>query len=263
MSKNLKYKVKQKYSEIARKSAEGCSGPSSEGCCESGAANDIMAESYEELEGYTPDADLKLGCGIPVEHAMLAEGQHVLDLGSGAGNDLFVARRIVGDSGHLVGLDFSAEMNAKAEQNRQKLGYENMTFTSGDIENMPFKTNQFDVVLSNCVLNLVPDKELAFAEIFRVLKPGGHFAISDIVSDGEMDSELKKSAELYAGCVSGAIDKKDYLDIIRQAGFDRVAVKQERKIKIPETWIHEQIGDTYSAEDIRILSVTVTAIKTE
>lgn len=253
MSEDLKSAVKEKYSEIARKNADGC--------CGEGDYTDIMAESYDALEGYNPDADLKLGCGIPIEYAMLRSGQQVLDLGSGAGNDLFVARSIVGERGHLTGIDFSPEMNEKAERNRRKMGYENMEFHTGEIENMPFQENTFNVVLSNCVLNLIPDKKGAFSEIFRVLKKGGHFAISDIVTDAPMDEKIRKSAELYAGCVSGAIHKEEYLDLIRKAGFKNVAIKQSRLIDIPQKWLEEQVGEVVSADAARILSVTVTGFK--
>lgn len=249
-SEELKTLVKDKYSEIAQNSAKGCCGDG---------VNSIMSESYENLKGYTPDADLELGCGIPIEHAGLKEGQHVLDLGSGAGNDLFVARSIVGDSGHLTGLDFSDEMNQKAEENRKKLGYSNMEFLSGDIEQMPLEDDRFDVVLSNCVLNLVPDKHTAFSEIYRVLKPGGHFTISDVVVEGTFSAEAKRSAELYAGCVTGAIDKSEYLDIIRSLGFKEVAVQNEREIEIPEDVLPESAKS--SLGDARVLSITVTAVK--
>ncbi|MFW6347403.1 MAG: methyltransferase domain-containing protein, partial [Cyclonatronaceae bacterium] len=195
-SSEIKESVKQKYSKIAR-DAGGCCGPA--GCCEGGGeVFNMMNESYAQLAGYTPDADLSLGCGIPVKTAELKPGQHVLDLGSGAGNDIFVARSVVGTSGQLTGLDFSEDMLAKARRNQQKLGYENIRFVQGDIEAMPLEAHQFDVVLSNCVLNLVPDKKAAFAEIFRVLRPGGHFTISDIVLEGQLSDWMLKSAELYA-----------------------------------------------------------------
>ena len=257
--KDLKTIVKHKYSEIAQQNTPGCCGP--DDCCGSDDAINIMDKSYEGLEGYNPDADLKLGCGIPIDHAGLQEGQRVLDLGSGAGNDLFVARRIVGDSGWLTGIDFSDEMNEKAEANRRKMGYTNMEFLSGDIEAMPLSDQAYDVVLSNCVLNLVPDKQAAYSEIFRVLKPGGHFTISDIVTEGVMDEQLKQSAELYAGCITGAIGKSEYLDIVKQTGFERVEVKEERNIAIPQDWLNKYAGPGYSADDIQIQSVTVIGFK--
>ncbi len=253
MPNNLKSIVKEKYSDIARQSQQGC--------CDTGNGCEIMAESYDTLDGYNPDADLKLGCGIPIEYAKLRQGQHVLDLGSGAGNDLFVARSEVGETGRLVGLDFSPEMNQKAEENRRKLGFSNMEFHTGEIEEMPFRDSTFDVILSNCVLNLVPDKQAAFSEIHRVLKPGGHFAISDIVTEGTMDKKVQESAELYAGCVSGAIDKEEYLELIRQTGFKEVAIKQERRIEIPEQWFEEQLGELIPADDVRIQSITVFGVK--
>jgi len=258
---NMKEVVRQKYSEIARGSASGCCEGSD--CCGESPTYDIMAESYESLSGYNPDADLSLGCGIPVEHALLAPGQKLLDLGSGAGNDLFVARSIIGNSGHLTGLDFSQDMIDKAEKNRQKLGFENMTFINGDIEDMPFEDDRFDVVLSNCVLNLVPNKTAAYSEVYRVLKPGGHFTMSDIVLEGQLSEQLRKSAELYAGCVSGAIHKQAYLKIIDQAGFVDVTISKERSIEIPDSWLKQEFGNTVSLADAKVLSITVRGYKSQ
>lgn len=258
MPTDIKNLVKRKYSEIAKQS-DSCCG--STGCCETDDVFNIMAESYTKLDGYLPDADMNLGCGIPVEYAGLKEGQSVLDLGCGAGNDLFVARSIVGESGTLTGLDFSEEMLRKAERNKQKLGFENMDFVKGDIEAMPFSSDRFDVILSNCVLNLVPNKQEAFSEMFRVLKPGGHFTISDIVLEGEISEFVKKSAELYAGCVSGAIEKEEYLEIVKQAGFESISIQKEREIYIPEDWLKEKFGKEATLGNARVLSITLTGKK--
>ncbi len=249
--KDIKTIVKEKYGQIALQSEStqgGCCGPVSD-CC--GVDYTIFSENYDSQKGYNKDADLGLGCGIPTEFAEIQSGQHVLDLGSGAGNDCFVARAIVGEAGQVTGLDFSEEMLAKARSNAQKLGYSNVEFVAGDIEEMPLENNLFDAVISNCVLNLVPDKEKAFAEIMRVLKPGGHFCVSDVVLKGELPDQLKKDAEMYAGCVSGAIQMDDYLEIIRETGFKNVRVHKQRTIEVPAIMPNnktEILSATISAE---------------
>lgn len=207
-NQQLKEIVKEKYGEIASQSRSqnlsSCCGATS--CCGDDVYN-IMADDYSRLEGYNPDADLGLGCGLPTEFAKLKEGDTVIDLGSGAGNDAFVARRIVGDKGKVIGIDFTDKMVARARENAEKLQYNNVEFRLGDIEDMPVTSNKADVIVSNCVLNLVPNKHKVFSEIFRVLKPGAHFSISDIVLEGALPAKWKEVAELYAGCVSGAIQK--------------------------------------------------------
>jgi len=275
-SQKLKALVREKYSEIAVRSEKGesagCCGPAS--CCDpvsgeqagDGIYFDIMAESYEGLEGYQPDADLSLGCGIPIEFAGLKPGHHVLDLGSGAGNDIFVARSVVGETGRLTGLDFSEAMTRKARTNAEKMGYDNVEFITGDIEDMPLESARFDVVLSNCVLNLVPDKKTAFTEIFRVLKSGGHFSISDIVLEGTIPEPIQKAAEAYVGCVSGAIQKDDYLEIVRASGFSEVTVRKEREIVIPQGWLVQLLGEEQAKilqeNHFRVLSITLNGNKT-
>jgi len=274
-SNKLKALVRDKYSEIAEQSekgeAAGCCGPTV--CCDPGMGEqsgdgiyfDIMAESYEGLEGYQPDADLSLGCGIPIEFAGLKPGQSVLDLGSGAGNDVFVARSVVGETGRLTGLDFSEAMTRKARANAEKMGYDNVDFITGDIEEMPLESGRFDVVLSNCVLNLVPDKRTAFDEIFRVLKSGGHFSISDIVLEGTIPEPIQKAAEAYVGCVSGAIQKEEYLGIVRASGFADVTVRKEREIVIPQDWLVRLLGEEQAsiikAHHFRVLSITINGNK--
>ena len=176
------------------------------------------------------EADLGLGCGLPTEYAGIEKGNVVIDLGSGAGNDVFVARALVGDEGKVIGIDFTNEMLIKANTNLQKLGFKNIEFKLGEIESMPLDDNFADVVVSNCVLNLVPDKQKAFNEINRILKPGAHFCVSDIVLKGQLPSELKKSAEMYAGCVAGAVQQELYLDIIKHAGFSNVEVKKPKQL---------------------------------
>lgn len=229
-SESLRQSVRDKYAAVARGEKLSCCGSGDD----AGAEINMIGDAYDGVQGYVADADLKLGCGLPVEHAGLAPGQTVLDLGSGAGLDAFVARRIVGETGRVLGVDFTPEMVAKAQANADRLGYDNVAFEHGDIEDLPFPTGSVDVVVSNCVLNLVPDKPQAFAEMQRVLRPGGHFCVSDVVSRGDLPEAVRESAELYAGCVAGAIDQTAYLAFLAEAGFERVEVVAERPIMIPE-----------------------------
>ena len=261
----LKELVRQKYSEIANQdkdtNAASCCGS---GCCSTEVYN-IMSDDYTKLEGYNPDADLGLGCGLPTEFAQIKPGDVVIDLGSGAGNDCFIARSQTGETGKVIGIDFTEAMIAKARANAEKLGFNNVEFRQGDIEKMPVTAKVADVVVSNCVLNLVPNKKNVVNEIFRVLKPRGHFSISDIVLVGELPANLKQAAEMYAGCVSGAIQKDEYLGLIKEAGFESVTVQKEKAIHIPD----DILGNYMSAEeiaafrksDVGIYSVTVFARK--
>ncbi len=269
MSTNAEIKdlVREKYAEIATQSKEqnlsSCCGATSN-CCGDDVYN-IMADDYSKLEGYNPDADLGLGCGLPTEFAKINEGDTVIDLGSGAGNDAFIARKIVGENGKVIGIDFTEPMIGRARINAEKLNFNNVEFRQGDIEDMPVTSNKADVIVSNCVLNLVPNKHKVFSEIYRVLKPGGHFSISDIVLVGELPAKWKEVAELYAGCVSGAIQKKEYLQIIEEAGFKNIALQKDKAIIIPE----DILGNYLSAEEIavykkgdtKITSITVYAEK--
>ncbi len=263
----LKELVKEKYSQIANQKLEqnlsSCCGATSSCCGDE--VYSIMADDYTKLEGYNADADLGLGCGVPTQYAHLSEGDTVIDLGSGAGNDAFVVRRIVGETGKVIGIDFSEAMIAKARANVDKLGFNNMEFRQGDIEKMPVTSNKADVVISNCVLNLVPNKDNVFKEIFRVLKQGGHFSISDIVLMGELPLKLKQAAEMYAGCVSGAIQKEEYLDIIKRTGFTKLAVQKEKKIVIPDDillqYISQEELEELKASNLGIYSITVYAEK--
>lgn len=230
-SSEIKKIVHEKYTQIALQSDDNsCCGGTS--CC-GGPDYSIFSESYDGREGYNANADMGLGCGIPVDYAGLKAGQDVLDLGSGAGNDCFVARAIVGEEGSVTGLDFSEAMLQKANENLKKTNYTNVTFVKGEIENMPFADNSFDVVLSNCVLNLVPDKAKAFSELKRVLRANGHFCISDVVIKGQLSPRLQKDAEMYAGCVSGAMQVDDYLELIKNKGFNKINSHKLRKIEIP------------------------------
>jgi arsenite methyltransferase len=261
---NLKSIVKEKYGQIALKSEmqTGCCGSLSS-CCEPDYS--MFSENYDHLQGYNPDADLGLGCGIPTEFAAIRPGQHVLDLGSGAGNDCFVARAIVGETGKVTGLDFSGEMLEKARINATKLGYSNVIFEEGDIEEMPFENDSFDVIISNCVLNLVPDKQKAFSEMKRVLKNGGHFCVSDVVVKGELPENMRKDAEMYAGCVAGAMKLDDYLDVIKESGYKNIQVHKQRQIEIPADILKHYLSEAelaaFSDGTIGLFSITVSAFK--
>lgn len=260
----IKEMVKEKYGAIANQSKQqnqsSCCG-SSCGC--SDADLSIMAEDYATLPGYVPEADLALGCGLPTEFAQIRPGDTVVDLGSGAGNDCFVARSITGEQGRVIGLDMTPAMIEKARANASKLGFTNVEFRLGDIDNMPIEEHTADVVVSNCVMNLVPNKQKAFAETFRILKRGGHFSISDIVLQGELPDDLRTEAALYAGCISGAVQKDEYLSLIKEAGFTNISVQKDRKIEIPnEILSHylslEQLRE-FKRNHIGIFSVTVYA----
>ncbi|PJJ74667.1 methyltransferase family protein [Thermoflavifilum aggregans] len=261
----LKQLVREKYSSIAQQKKD----QHVSSCCGSCGCSDevtqIMNDDYSTLEGYQPEADLGLGCGLPTRFAKIQKGDVVIDLGSGAGNDCFVARHETGDTGKVIGIDFTPAMIEKARENAQKLGFENVEFILGDIEQMPVDDEIADVVISNCVLNLVPDKQKVFSEIYRVLKPGGHFSISDIVLEGELPEAIRHSAEMYAGCISGAIQKETYLEWIRQQGFQQIMIQQQKQIHIPEDILRREAGETgwqlYQQSGAGIWSITVYAEK--
>ena len=257
--------VRAKYAEIASQDK----GTNASSCCGAGGcsteAYTIFSDDYSKLEGYNPDADLSLGCGLPTESAGIKKGDTVLDLGSGAGNDCFVARHETGEDGRVIGVDFTPEMIAKAKSNAAKLGYQNVEFRQGDIEALPLTSNIVDVVVSNCVLNLVPDKKKAFSEVLRVLKPGGHFSISDVVLKGELPGNLAKAAEMYAGCVSGALQESDYLGIIHGLGFEQVTVQKRKQIIVPDDILANYLSAeelaAFKASGTGIFSITVSATK--
>ena len=264
-STQLKDLVREKYSAIAIQdkdtNAASCCGS---GCCTIETAN-IMTDDYSTLEGYNPDADLGLGCGLPTQFAQIKKGDVVIDLGSGAGNDAFIARAETGETGKVIGIDFTPAMIDKARANTEKLGYHNVEFRAGDIEQMPVSENIADVIVSNCVLNLVPSKTAVFQEIYRVLKPGGHFSISDIVLEGALPERIQQAAEMYAGCVAGAIQKKEYLALIEAAGFTGITLQKEKEIIIPDDILGAYLsGDEITAfkgAGTGIFSVTVYAEK--
>ncbi len=259
---NAKEIVKEKYGQIAESSHPesnlSCCGPS---CCGDGVDFTDFSDSYDKIDGYNPDADLGLGCGIPTEFAKIRKGDTVVDLGSGAGNDCFVARALTGSTGRVIGIDITEPMIEKANQNVKKLGYTNVEFRLGDIEDMPVDSDSADVVISNCVLNLVPDKEKAFSEIFRILKPGGHLSVSDVVLRGNLPDNIKNAAEMYAGCVSGAIDIKKYLDMMSGAGLKNILILKEKVIAIPDETLLNYLDhnglDEFKKSGSGIFSITV------
>lgn len=269
MDDNQKKKelVKQRYSELALNSAAlktGC-------CCgtkpstSSNKVYTIMSEDYSKLKGYEADADLGVGCGLPTQYAGIKEGDTVLDLGSGAGNDCFIARAEVGESGRVIGIDFSPQMLEKARKNAAKRNYNNVEFIEGDIENMPLQGNSVDVVVSNCVLNLLPEKNRIFKEIYRVLKEGGHFCISDVVLNGVFPKEFTDNASMYAGCIASAIQKEDYLAEIEKANFTDIKVERTKTIVIPDEVLEEHLDpstiEKYKSGNVGIYSITVTGVK--
>lgn len=257
--------VRQKYSEIALQDKEtnqsSCCGSS---CCSTEVYN-IMSEDYTQLEGYNPDADLGLGCGLPTQFAKIKKGDVVIDLGSGAGNDAFIARHETGETGKVIGIDFTRAMIERARQNAEVRGFNNVEFRQGDIERMPVTANIADVIVSNCVLNLVPNKDGVFKEIYRALKPGGHFSISDIVLEGELPKEIREAAEMYAGCVAGAIQKAVYLELIEINGFTQITIQKDKPIIIPDDILTEYLNieqlQAFKQSGTGIRSITVYAEK--
>ena len=215
-----KQDVRAKYDAIARGDLDcGCS----------------MADGlYDQVEGVVEVADLKLGCGLPFEFTDIQPGEQVLDLGSGAGMDAFIAMRHVGPTGSVWGLDMSSSMVDRARQNAREIGADSVTFLEGDIEAMPFDDASVDVVISNCTLNLVPDKAVAYTEIYRVLRPGGRFVIADVVRSAGASEALVQAAEEYAGCAAGAMEFELYVELIRSIGFARVNVPSVRALELPQ-----------------------------
>ncbi|MFK5983331.1 MAG: arsenite methyltransferase [Flavobacteriaceae bacterium] len=262
---NLKQIVKDRYAKIALQdkdvNASSCCGATTP----SNKVYNIMMEDYTDTDGYLEDADLGLGCGLPTQFAKIQPGDTVIDLGSGAGNDCFVARHETGDTGKVLGIDFTPVMINKARENAEKLGYNNVEFREGDIDNMPVSGAVADVVVSNCVLNLVPDKQKVISEIYRVLKPGGHFSISDIVLIGNLPEQLKQDAEMYAGCIAGAIQKEEYLQYIKDADFKTVTIQKEKTIEIPDDILSKYLSEEQMSEfksgSTGIFSITVYAEK--
>ena len=241
----IKYIVKEKYGKIAVAAVQENSCCCGCGCAETSEdllGYTMMDGEYKNLDGYVPSADLALGCGIPTEFANIKIGETVLDLGSGAGNDAFIARKLVGESGKVIGLDMTPEMIKKARANTYNLGYTNVRFIEGEIENMPIQSDFVDVILSNCVLNLVPNKEKAFTEMFRVIKEGGRFCVSDIVLNGILPDGMKNAAMMYVGCVAGAMQKDEYLSAIEKAGFKNIEIKTKKPVILTDAILKDYIN---------------------
>lgn len=257
---SIKKVVKEKYGELAKKQSTGACGWSAEisTCCSGYGAS---AEDYSQLTGYNPSADLKLGCGIPSEVAQIKRGDTVVDLGSGAGNDAFVVRALVGEIGRVIGIDMTDAMVEKARRNAETLQYSNVEFRLGEIEAIPIPDSTADVVISNCVLNLVPNKKSAFREVFRVLKSGGHFSISDVVLTQPLPNSARMATDLYSQCISGALLKEDYLAEIHDAGFKNIHIAIEKPRPVPNDLLREALTvEEYAALDFSkplALSITV------
>ncbi|MDD5505929.1 MAG: arsenite methyltransferase [Candidatus Omnitrophica bacterium] len=255
-AKDIKQIVKEGYGKIARQESSCCSRPA---CCgNANLAQDIskaVGYSDEEMNAVPQNSNLGLGCGNPVAIASLKEGDVALDLGSGAGFDAFLASRKVGKSGRVIGVDMTPEMIEKARANAQKGNYLNVEFRLGEIEKLPVENDLVDMVISNCVINLSPDKERVFKEAFRVLKPGGRLMISDLVLTRDLPEAIKASVEAYVGCLAGAIKIKEYLKLIMLAGFKHVLVISESSYPV------DAMFDNLEAAQDAIASIKVSAVK--
>ena len=232
----IKKIVKSKYSEVAKGKVNiinSCCGSSDSSCCGSSNAGELinMSQEYnpEDIAAVPEGADLGLGCGTPVTFADISEGMTVLDLGSGAGIDCFIAVKYVGQNGKVIGVDMTEDMIQKANENKRKVNVKNVEFRLGEIESLPVEDNSIDRVISNCVINLVPDKSKAFHEIYRVLKSGGKFIVSDIVIDGNLSEKERLDVSLWAGCVSGALQREEYLETIKGVGFKDIKIVSARE----------------------------------
>lgn len=277
--------VRQKYGEAALRVMAGDAGaccgsggevccgsePKEEGCCTNSAEDPITSNLYSETEAaQIPEAAIlaSLGCGNPTALAQLTEGEIVLDLGSGGGIDVLLSARRVGPSGFAYGLDMTDEMLALAEKNRTEAGAENVRFLKGHIEDIPLPDNSVDVIVSNCVINLSADKDQVLREAFRVLKPGGRFAVSDVVIDGPLPDAVRKDMELYVGCVAGALERGEYLDKLRAAGFVEASAEPTRRYQFSQlegAWAPKGVAGMSDAEklelDGKIMSAFVRATK--
>jgi len=260
----LKNAVKENYSRVA-KNASCCSS----GCCGSAKPERISKKigyTEEQIEAVPAGSNLGLGCGNPIALASLKEGETVLDLGSGAGFDCFLAAKIVGPKGKVIGVDMTEEMLARARANAEQGGYGNVEFRLGEIEALPIEDNSVDIIISNCVINLVPDKEKAFQEAFRVLKRGGRLMVSDIVLKKKLPDFVKQSIEAYVGCVAGALQKDKYLEVIKSAGFEDVQVIEESDFPL-DCMTNDPTGQAIlkslegPAEDIKKVEGCISSVK--
>jgi arsenite methyltransferase len=266
---NLKDKIKEAYSGIVTENnATNCCNPSPDftsSCCGSSSELTGFSEDYSKLPGYNPDADYGLGCGVPVAFAGIKKEHTVLDLGSGAGNDVFVARSLVGENGKVIGVDMTPAMIEKANENKRKLGFDNVEFILGDIEKLPLTENTVDVVISNCVLNLVSDKLATYQGIHKVLKPNAHFSISDVVVSGKLIDKMENIVELYAGCIAGAMVKDEYISTIKKAGFKKVEIKKEKIVYLPDSFLLQYLTQDelieFRSTGVQVLSITVNGEK--
>ena len=265
MKEEMRKKVRAKYAQLAVRSAS-CCGAAQGGCCAAPSAENLSASvgySPGELATIPDGANLGLGCGYPVALASLNADQTVLDLGSGGGIDCFLAARKVGPGGRVIGVDMTPEMIHLARENAQKSGVGNVEFRLGEIENLPLADATVDVVISNCVINLSPDKERVFAEIFRVLKPGGRMLVSDIVLDGDLPERVKQSAAAYTACIGGALPRGEYLAAIHAAGFKQVGVVAESGIPV-DLWSSFPMPEEappISQDEIRQALGTIASVK--
>jgi arsenite methyltransferase len=267
--KTIKKEIKNRYGNIAR-TGGSCCGPGPACGCPS-ASEDARNVGYsdDDLSAAPDGANLGLGCGNPVAIASLRDGETVLDLGSGGGFDAFLAAGKVGPGGRVIGVDMTPEMIERARGNAKQGGYSNVEFRLGEIENLPVDDNSVDVIISNCVINLAPDKGKVFAEAFRVLKPGGRFMVSDTVLERPLPEEIQNSVSAYIGCVSGALKKKDYISLLHSAGFAQVAIVKEDPLDIsgytymvsPEDRELAERADILAAFENNLSSITITAIK--
>ncbi len=264
---NLKDKIKDSYTQVLSNQAIGCCGQTSNqsqnyGC---GSHDNTFAEDYSNQPGYHEEADYGLGCGIPINFAGISEGDIVLDLGSGAGNDAFIASTLTGSEGRVIGVDITPAMIEKANKNKKKLQAHNVEFRLADIEELDIKEGSVDVVISNCVLNMVFDKLATYQSIYKVLRPGGHFSVSDIVMSVALTENLKNITALYAGCIAGAATKDQYLEIIKEAGFRDIAIKSEKVIDLPDEFMLRHVTAEelfeYRASGNEVLSITVNGWK--
>lgn len=254
----LKEFIKNFYARIAESSCQrGCCA----GCCGASETENELPYDQKELADIPPDSDLGLGCGHPLLYAELKEGQTVLDLGSGAGFDCFVASKKVGPTGQVIGIDMTLEMVKKARRNASLGKFSNVKFIQGEIEKLPLPDNSVDAVISNCVINLSPDKARVFCEAFRVLKPGGQMTISDVVLNEKLPDYLKKDLEAYAGCLSGASLREEYLRLIREAGFVEIKILEENPYFLEPISDSEQAEITNSNNRVLASSVLISARK--
>lgn len=261
---DVKRVVKERYGRVAREASSCCS---SSTCCGTAKPQEIgrkIGYTEEELAFAPQGSNLGLGCGNPIALASIRMGETVLDLGSGAGFDCFLAAERVGPKGKVIGVDMTCEMVERARANAAASGYKNVEFRLGEIEKLPIDDGSIDLVISNCVINLVPDKKAAFKEAYRVLKPGGRLVVSDIVLLGKLPSFIRESIEAYVGCVSGAALKDDYLDSMRLAGFEEVRVIDEVPFSldcVTSDPTGRAVLDDLQDEDLRGVEGTIASIK--